>query len=146
MNRLALLTLPALLVGCMPAPPDSALLMEGRLPTVGRFADAYPMIEIDDYEEFSSVRFDHLGAGWAMTRVALSDAVVASARDGVVELDGTQGVGCSGPSMGDWWFDEPPTEIEVEVQLQPDGSETLVVDHDFGFSGYVVTRIPTDLL
>ena len=143
MNRVLMIVAAATLAACAPQAFEGEG-MQGRLPTVGRFADSTPMLEVERFSESTSLRADHLGNAWAMTRVQFSDNDLARAQDGAVSINPVSAVGCSGPQMNDWEYDEAPQEVEMQIVQDVDGVDLIEIDQDFGMAGYVITRLPVD--
>jgi hypothetical protein len=89
--------------------------LAGDVPRVGEFeADAYD-IEVNDY----SVTL-HTGErggdhdGWAMTRLTLDLADVAAVTE-TTEIRVLSALGCTGPTHGDWDWDDSTDNVRVTV-------------------------------
>ncbi|GAB5547494.1 MAG: hypothetical protein SangKO_072540 [Sandaracinaceae bacterium] len=105
--------------------------LSGDMVTVGAFdADAYQI------EAFDSVVTLHVGAlggddfGWAMIQLSLGEyASFAEVPPGTtLSSRGAEvfALGCSGPSHGNWDYDGPADEVEVQVSAGPEPGSRLV--------------------
>ena len=110
-----------------------AASLAGDMLDVGPFdADAYTAYRTNYYGQ--DIVELHAGAaggadfGWVMLRFGTDDpdgldgATFAS---GATVTTGMQGVGCTGPSHGNYIYDGSPQDIEVQVEPGPDPDSRL---------------------
>ena len=142
MNRAIFVVTAALLAACAPQPLEGAG-MEGRLPTLGRFASDNVQSSLNVSEEGVFYRHDHESiAGWGMIDGMVLGLTAESLESGDTDaLDIGYQIGCSGPSMNNFDFDESPQDGEAFIETI-DNEEMLVVNLDFGQAGFVRSVTP----